>query len=438
MKISTISIKNFRGIKNLTVNIDPKLTVFAGVNGSGKTTVLEASVILLSWIIARVRSKQGSGRNIVKNDIHNQAKYAVLQIATTQTQLNWQLVKGHKGYSTPPIRTALENLTHYANSLNQQITETKDQCNIPIFVYYSVNRAVLKTSLRIKNTPFNLLDAWDDALVSGVTFNHFFQWFRNREDLENEQYRLGKSTDLHSPDPQLQAVRQALNKLLPEFKNFTVKRSPFLRMVVEKNDKQMHVEQLSDGEKIFIALVGDIARRLAIANPLAKNPLTGEGIVLIDEIDLHFHPAWQRGALPQLIATFPNCQFIVSTHSPQVLGEVKPQHIRLLTETPDNGISYLVPERAIGLTSNDVLDLLMQTTSNITLARNIEIQKALNKLFWHIEDEQFDEARKLYDDLKIQLHGTVDVDSISQLIPELIEAHTMLYMLTSGEEHDSD
>jgi predicted ATP-binding protein involved in virulence len=94
-------------------------------------------------------------------------------------------------------------------------------------------------------------------------------------------------------------------------------------------------------------MVGDLARRLAIANPGLKNPLYGFGVVLIDEIELHLHPKWQREIIPALTRTFPHCQFIVTTHSPQVVGEIKPQGIYILEKT-ENGIIVQRPQSSYG------------------------------------------------------------------------------------------
>ena len=77
----------------------------------------------------------------------------------------------------------------------------------------------------------------------------------------------------------------------------------------------------------MLALAADLARRMIQGNPHLDNPLESQAIVLIDEVDLHLHPSWQQRVLPDLIRTFPNAQFIVSTHSPQVLTTVKPEHI---------------------------------------------------------------------------------------------------------------
>ena len=93
-------------------------------------------------------------------------------------------------------------------------------------------------------------------------------------------------------------------------------------MEVVKDGEVFNIEQLSDGEKSLIAMIGDLARRLSIANPGVREPLHGRGIVLIDEVELHLHPAWQRDILPRLMNTFPNVQFMVTTHSPLVLAQL--------------------------------------------------------------------------------------------------------------------
>ena len=101
---------------------------------------------------------------------------------------------------------------------------------------------------------------------------------------------------------------------------------------VEKNGEQFSISQLSHGEKGVMVMVGDLARRLSIANPELEDPLLGFGIVLIDEIELHLHPAWQRSIIPTLEATFPNIQFIATTHSPQVLSSLKQENVFVLEE----------------------------------------------------------------------------------------------------------
>lgn len=177
-----------------------------------------------------------------------------------------------------------------------------------------------------KRHAFTSLSTYDEALESSSTqFRTFFEWFREREDLENER-RLDEPAHR---DPQLKAVRAAIEALLPGYSDLRVRRAP-QRMEVSKGALPLRVDQLSDGEKCLLALAGDLALRLSLANPGAEQPLGGAGIVLIDEVELHLHPAWQRVVLERLEATFPGCQFVISTHSPLVLSQVQPEAVWLL------------------------------------------------------------------------------------------------------------
>ena len=121
----------------------------------------------------------------------------------------------------------------------------------------------------------------------------------------------------------LDAVRRALSKIVPYYKNPRIETHP-LRFIMDRTEPdgsshELRIEQLSEGYKIIIAMVADLAARMAEANPDMHDPLTSTGIVLIDEVDLHLHPRWQRDILTQLTSVFPNIQFIVSTHSPIIV-----------------------------------------------------------------------------------------------------------------------
>ena len=126
----------------------------------------------------------------------------------------------------------------------------------------------------------------------------------------------------------------AIHRLMPEFSNPRAI-SPAGMMIDWKNSensetKQLRIEQLSDGYRTTLAMVMDIAARMAEANPDMPDPLQTQGVVMIDEVDLHLHPAWQQTILSDLMRTFPQVQFIVSTHSPQIVSTVKPTQIRVI------------------------------------------------------------------------------------------------------------
>ncbi len=415
MKLASIELKNFRGMEAIHLPLaEGQVTLIAGVNGAGKSTVVDAVALMLSWVVARIRHAGTSGRAISEEDINNQANDAQIRITTTSGD-SWALSKTRKGHVRQVDPSDLKFVSSYALELQEQISSHNEQCSIPVFAYYPVNRTVLDIPVRIRQKhEFALLEAYDDALTSAANFRRFFEWFRNREDLENERFREFADTDQSPIDGQLQAVRSALESFMPQFKKMRIQRNP-LAMIVEKDGERMRVEQLSDGEKCMMAMVGDLARRLAIANPTISNPLSGEGIVLIDELDLHLHPHWQRLVIHQLTRVFPNCQFIITTHSPQIMGEVPGSAVRILTRNAEGKTTFNIPQQSLGLTSAEILEELLQTPK-----RNTDVTTALDAIFLQIDDEDFASARAAIAALKERLTGD---------IPELIRAESLLSML---------
>ena len=396
MKITKITLLNFRGVKSLSLDIHSRLNVFFVMNGGGKSTILDAIAIMLSWTVNRIKSVNSTGKPISEKNINNQHYSALIELTCIDEnkKFSWRLTKSRKGYGHPEERSDLTNLNEYTKQIQHEIAVEKEKINLPLFVYYPVNRAVLDIPLRIKaKHQFNLLAAYDSALTSGANFRTFFEWFREREDLENENRRYVdnfiKPENFCFPDPQLEAVRQALQEFLPEFKNITVRRSP-LRMEVTKNGEILEINQLSDGEKCLIAMVGDLARRIAIANPKRDNVLEGEGIILIDEIDLHFHPKWQRMIIPKLLEVFPNCQFIISTHSPNVITHVKPESLYLLEQEQGN-ITASKPQESYGKTVERILEDLM----GLTTTRPDKINIELHQIYDNIQQGNLDEAKQM-------------------------------------------
>lgn len=428
MKIANLDIENFRGIQKLNLALDQHLTLIIGSNGVGKSTVLESIAILLSWLTARVRSPRGSGRSISESQIYNKSNTAIitLQLSSPEEEA-WDVFKTRKGRVSlkKPNMSALKM---QADNLREIITISEGKCSIPVFAYYPINRAVIDIPLRIHGQhTAELLEAWDDSLTSAANFRSFFAWFRQQEDLENQSFverEKGIATSsAEYPNKQLQAVRQALEDFLPEFTHFRVKRNP-LKMVVNKSGEELNIEQLSDGEKCMIALVGDLARRFAIANPTLEDPLHGEAIVLIDEFDLHLHPEWQRSMIRQLPLTFPQGQFVVTTHSAQAIGEVNAAQIRLLGRNNEGGIEVSRPSQSFGLTSDQVLDEIMKVDS--PLSRNKEVSEKITNIFDLIDAEHFQEAEQSIIELQKRVEGE---------LPELVRAKMRLSMLGwSGKE----
>ena len=392
MMIKEIRLVNFRGISQMAMPFTTRTSAILGVNGVGKSSVLDALAIALSNVTERIVGQAAKARDISPDDIKNNEPYARIQVvADLDVYLgSSQVATDETGTATPRVHS----LTTWAIARNKKAgkyaaerSSDLDQLNehtklfygrlhhaetnslpthLPLAVYYDVHRAVLDIPLRVreklKNTP---REAYHDALGHGGTdFRGFFAWFRDREDAENERIRDEPSY----VDRDLQAVRAAVESFT-QFTDLRIRRKPSLRMTVKKDNTELNVLQLSDGEKCLLALVGDLARRLSLLNTNKEKPLEGEGVVLIDEIDLHLHPKWQRSVVASLERTFPNCQFIITTHSPQVVGELPPESVLLLRD----GVFLGHAERSLGLSSGEVLEELMEGKArNETIGAEVE------------------------------------------------------------------
>jgi predicted ATP-binding protein involved in virulence len=378
LHLDSLSLTDFRGFESATIPFGGPLTVLLGNNGAGKSTVLDGIAVALSPYVRAFVPASLKLRPLHELDVRVGADRAAVEAKfhafAAATQNASRVEKTTLGTSAPvPVFEPPAAWT----ALSRQGRPG------PLDVHYPTNRAVLDIPVRIRDKHVFVPHAALDGALSGAntaTFRHFFEWFREREDLENESAaRHGENRH----DVQLAAVRRAVVSALPGFSNLRVRRSP-LRMTVQKGTLELRVDQLSDGEKCFLALIGDLARRLAIANPWHEDALKASAIVLIDEIELHMHPEWQRTVTGILRGTFPNCQFIVTTHSPQVLAEVPNESIVRL----DGFMSYSKHAGTFQRDSNAILSEVMGVSER-PKAMADQLQ-AVNRL---LDDEKVAEAR---------------------------------------------
>ena len=202
----------------------------------------------------------------------------------------------------------------------------------------------------------------------------FADWMRAQKALAEEQSAARRH---------LQVLRSAVARFLPGYENLRPTDEKPSRLLIDQDGIELDVSQLSDGERGVLALVLDLARRLSQANPTLDDPLSeGHAVVLIDEIDLHLHPKWQRQIVHNLTTTFPRCQFIATTHSPQVVASVEPDQVLLLA--PDEIIH---PDRSLGMDSNWILRHLMEAED-----RPEEAVAAIQSVESLIEEGTFEEA----------------------------------------------
>ncbi|EGL2055532.1 AAA family ATPase [Escherichia coli] len=414
MKLRNISLTNFRGIQQADVAIADTPTVIVGVNGAGKTTLLDALAITLSQVTSRIYDSAQRARSFSRDDIFIASDYtrAVVDLELENQSVTFALALNKRAGKHPAERSSYFDVL---NAVVQPLTERNKNfleseptaISLPLAIYYDVHRTVMEIPLRVreklKNTP---TEGYEDALANGgADFKRFFNWYRNEEDLENQ----AKRRDHYFTDPKLDAVRRAI-ETFTHFSDLHIDRKTPLRMIVTKKGMELSVNQLSNGEKCLLALVGDLARRLALVNPLSSNPLLGEAIVLIDEIDLHLHPKWQRDVLKKLTETFPNCQFIVSTHSPQIIGEIPPENVLLVRD----GCVLGHPSSARGLSSDEVLELIMEGDS-----RNPAIKQQIESIEACLNEDDVEEAHQQLAQLEKQIGSTPDVMRLQSSIETL-------------------
>jgi predicted ATP-binding protein involved in virulence len=427
MKVRSLDVEGFRGFAHpLHIDFDERLTVLVGENGRGKTSLLDALAILLDQYLARLlRGSARSAKKLTDKDVHHSGPYplalrtplgaAYLEIATAwgDRDVSWSV---YNGSIIPPKNS--EKDIERSNSrksafdeLNLLIEECRSETSsipdcAPLIIYYGQRRAVLSFPLRIRSTAkMEPEAAFRQALTAGdLDFREFIAWFRDRSLSEAQHWKTNQSYR----DKQLEAVRRAMigaTGLTDPI--YSMEAPQGLR--VTKNCAQLPVNQLSSGEQTFLALAGDLARRLAMLNPDMDDPLQGQGIVLIDEIELHLHPRWQRVILPWLLETFPNCQFIVTTHSPQVLGRVKAEQIRILEAQEDGRVEVRQPRAVWGRDSNFILAAVLGADE-----RDSDLKDRLDALEKSIGDGNLEEATRALEELRREFEAEPPELTIAQ------------------------
>lgn len=389
MRLEKLEIEGFRAIESAKIDFARKSTVIFGVNGTGKSSILRAINLMYANIINQIVNRKELKQNyaIQLEDIQYGKKETKI---TTLFHMENEQISYQRGLirSSGKKYEDKNSLKKIAEVFQEKYVSDLEQKDIPIFVNYGTNRLVLDIPLRIRtHHAFDIYSAFEKAIENKIDFRTFFEWYRNQEDYENE--RKIERGDLSYQDRALEAVRKAIMSMLEECSNLRVVRKPRLEMKIDKAHISLNVSQMSDGEKCTMALFGDLARRLALANPVRENPLLGEGVVLIDEIELHMHPSWQRKILKKLKGTFPNIQFIVTTHSPVVLSEVDENYNLFFACNENEKIDIVRVPQLNGYNANEVLEQFMGTKSI-----NEETEKYIHSIYVDIEKHAYEQAER--------------------------------------------
>lgn len=454
MRLNKVTLNNFRCFEHLELDLHPRLTVLVGKNGAGKTAILDAISVGLSPALRYLSSvnQRLSSSRIKDSDVRiepwgkrgDQERWVACDysqvIVETTSALKWETWKASTKGKTPKSKIGESALASAMASISESFKSEEPEL-LPIFSYYGAQRGYIEIPKRIRASTKNYgypTAALIDALNAQSDFREMLKWFDLEESAELRANK-GCRPEEYEESAALSAVRVAIEQILGgDYSNPRFNREHKFVVDAKQGPTPLQVNQLSQGYQSMLALAMDFARRMAIGNshlhrffdllhseavdaflerlrelnpqwfdkseeldlPSFSTPtLLAPGIMLIDEVDLHLHPAWQQRVLDDLLRAFPGTQFIVTTHSPQVLSSVPAECIRVLATERDEAsgqqriVIQPVTQQTQGVASSDVLAEVMGTdpVPDVDAARQLSRYMAL--IQQDLEDS--DEAQQL-------------------------------------------
>lgn len=387
MRIEELHLKNFRCFKELDIQF-PKsnLAVFIGLNGAGKSAILDAITVLLCCV-DRYHKISQPHIPFDDDDINvEDNKFEInIKVNFESHTSSWNISKIRK-------QSAIMNADNRNDEARYGVRKTHP---FTILTYTTTRKKQFSS-----NTSFTV---GANHIQSFDNFEHFKSRFIEEVNAENRI--IIDNRDFSLTTPKLNVIRKVIEVFCSNISNMSVLNlrtkdiNTITQIVLDWAGQELKLYQLSEGQRQLLLLVLDIAFSLAteyeIREPevFYKQPddaLNQEGIVLIDEIELHLHPQWQREVLPALQKTFPNIQFIVTTHSPQLLSNLKKEEVFILK---DNKIIEVTPHIE-GRDSNSILYELFGVEE-----RPKRFKAQLKQLYNAIDDENLSEAKKILAEL---------------------------------------
>ncbi len=418
VKIRRMKIENFRGLRNELIDFQCPVTVFAGKNGSGKSTVLEAVAIMLSWLPVRISTLPAQAKRIRNSDISIGADYSKITLVLSsdsdkKSDMTLTLVKiadnvrsPRQEQILPRAKSDMSQAAKYGSDMRIILDSPKGaKIDIPVFAYYGANRDSSGTPSPLPGRVSDRTSIYKKAFAAGANFKNFASWFASElSERESEMERASemplrkgniRRDEINERYAALGFVRKALSDFSQTFSGFYVRDGELFL-----ESKNVPVRLLSEGEKTLIALISDIAMRMVVANPWRKNPLETPAIILIDEIDIHLHPDWQAAIAEKLPRIFPNSQFIISSHSPSVMAASR--SLYKLNDTRESG-KFEEVESPFGRDPAHILNSILNAKRNDAIAAKI------SEMYSLVDSGSFGEAEALIKQLSREIPNDPDV-----------------------------
>ena len=330
MRIFELHLENFRLFARRTISFGEQspVVVLIGENGTGKSTVLDALRIsfgpalsaLLGRSVVAVREEDVRVRRQLVGGVLDEERQYPLEVsihalvADEQIQAGVRLVESRDG--GPEFGSS-----HIGSDVDRRLSAALregDWVTLPLVAAYGTNRAELTAATTSKKRSASRRDGYQRALTAGADATAFTDWLRQRTGIELQ-------TGRDAPD--MQAVTTALRRALPNYDSVRYDFTAEELMARSRDGSESTFSELSSGQRALLGLFCDVAYRCAVLNPHmgAEACLQTPGVLLIDEIDLHLHPEWQRDVIGSLQTAFPQLQIIATTHSPFVVQSL-PAH----------------------------------------------------------------------------------------------------------------
>lgn len=455
MRLDQLRIQNYRCFGDLSIQLHPQLTVLIAPNGAGKTTVLDAARVAL-WPFVKgfdLGSQTGKAANIHPLDVRltmqidgnmepqlpcrisADGQWADDKEVTCWTQSRERIKAGTNTLADARTR----KLTEYAEALQWRVRTGAESVTLPLVSYLGTSRLWFEgrftshaADTTLDKAEYSRTSGYLNCLSYSSSFKAFTAWYGwvYRSYLESQIDALERKTKLDETGERfaqtVEVIKQAVNALVHEATGwhsleYSQRHNQQLVMHHEQHGT-MPVDMLSDGLRNAIAMVADLAYRAYKLNPHFGVHAAQEtpGVALIDEVDMFLHPSWQQTILGSLREAFPRLQFIVTTHSPQVLSTVRRENIRVLGEGgADEPLAM-----TYGIASGDV----MQSVMLVDPLPPIQERELLNRLTTLVDQGLWEEPEAI--DLRSQLERVLGPEHASlQKLNRSIQRQSLLRSL---------
>ncbi len=422
MKLKNIRITNYRCFKEADIDFDDHITLIVGKNGAGKTAILDAVAVAVSTFLLGIDG--GVSRSISKDDaryeFHNldgtidpQHQFPV-SIESIGDCLDQQAVQWVRSLNSENGNTTIKEareLTNISKKAQNRIMIGDKSLILPLISYYGTGRlyAQKKEKKNIKSlTEFKRQVGYVDCMAAESNEKLMLNWFQIQtlKSLQEQQ-----RTGVIEKPLLLKTVETAICKCFERIsgsKNASIifdldtHRLVLNFETTDGGSQKFAMDEMSDGYKNTLSMIGDIAYRMAVLNPMLGDKVLEEtpGVIMIDEIDLHLHPQWQQTIINDLNTIFPKIQFVVSSHAPAVINSVSKERIRIL----DHGEIYMPAAQTYGRDANSILREVMKVSERPT-----DITERLMAFYACMDDKKYVEADKILSGIE-HVVGTTDPD----------------------------